>query len=148
MRSVRSFLMISVLSMSLAALASGCAMDVAAEEERGFEADIEVGAPEEAIDETGEAQDTTDVAEAPDDVGGAPDETAATGKPVSDTSSARENGDWCHAVCNNEKTYAGPNVTANCTEWAHMVCHHRNTTLFQAFWCKPGQCGIDVILGG
>jgi len=140
MRSIRSFMMVSFLSIALAGLATGCAMDAAADEELDAEADIEVGTPEEAIDENGEAEETTEVAEAPD-------EAAVKGKP-GDTSSARENGDWCHAVCNNEKTYAGPNVTANCTEWAHMVCHNRSTTLFQAFWCKPGECGIDVILGG
>ncbi len=142
MRSIRSFLMISTVSMALAGLASGCAMDAAAEgEELDAEADIgpELQAPEEAVDETGEAQESADVAEAPD-------ETAVTGKPDS-TSSARENGDWCHAVCNNDKTYAGPNVTTDCTGWSHTVCSNRGTTLFQAFWCRPGDCHIDVILG-
>lgn len=140
MRSIRSFLMVSFVSMSLAGLATGCAMDAAADEELDAEAETEVAAPEGASDEIGGAEDTTEEA-------GAPDEAAVTGKP-GDTSSARENGDWCHANCFNEKVYAGPNVTANCTEWGHLVCHNRNTTLFQAFWCKPGQCAIDVILGG
>lgn len=138
MRSIRSFLMVSFVSIALGGLASGCAMDVGPEEEE-LAADIgpEVEAPEGAVAEAGEAQDTTDEAVAPD-------ETAVKGE--DGTSSARENGDWCHAVCNNDRTYAGPNVTTNCNGWGDMVCAHRGTTLFQAFWCKFGDCWVDVVL--
>jgi hypothetical protein len=146
MRSFRSFLMVSFVSMALAGLAAGCAMDVPAEgeEELGPEAE----ASEEALDEAGEAGETTDVAAAPDqpaDVAGAPDQAADGAKPAN-TSSAREDGSWCHAWCYNGYVYAGPNVTQNCTGWADMVCRHRNTSLYNAYWCYPGVCWIDFIL--
>ncbi len=140
MRSIRSLLMVSFLSMALASLASGCAMDAAAEgEELDPEVAVgdEVGAPEEAVDEIAGAQDVTDVAVAPG-------EAAVKGEPGE--TSARENGDWCHANCYNDRTYAGPNVTANCNGWGDMVCAHRGTTLFRAFWCKFGDCWVDVVL--
>jgi hypothetical protein len=135
MRSTRSFLMVSFVSMALAGMA-GCAMDVPpeGEEELGPEAE----APDESIDEAGEAEQTTDLAEARDEVAGA----SRSGE----TSSAREDGSWCHAWCYNGYVYAGPDVTKNCTGWSEMVCRHRNTSLYNAYWCYPGVCWIDVIL--
>jgi hypothetical protein len=136
--------MVSFVSMALAGLASGCAMDVPpeGEEELGPEAE----APEEVIDEAGEVEEIADVAEAPDEVTEAPDEAAEVAKP-GDTSSARENGDWCHAWCESGYVYAGPDVSANCNSWADMVCRHRGTSLYNAYWCKPWYCHIDFLVG-
>jgi hypothetical protein len=74
--------------------------------------------------------------------GGAPEESfesaEASQEPLaSQEQGARENGDWCFAWCNNGYIYAGPNVTTNCTGWAEMVCRHRGTTLYNAYWAPP-----------
>jgi hypothetical protein len=136
MRTTRSFLMVSFVSMALAGMAA-CAMDVPpeGEEELGPEAE----APDESIDEAGEAEETTELAEAHDEV--------ADVTKHGDTPSARENGDWCHAWCWNGYVYAGPDVSQNCTGWADMVCRHRNTSLYNAYWCKPWSCHIDFLVG-
>jgi hypothetical protein len=46
----------------------------------------------------------------------------------------------------NNVVYAGADVTKNCASWADMVCRHRNTVLYDAYWCLPNGRRVDVIL--
>lgn len=120
MRRVVSLIPVSLFSMVWLALAPGCAMD-------------EEGGPEDELAE-----------EVPEDV--PPEEEGAASK-GDGTSMARENGDWCHARCSFANiVYAGPNVTRNCHDWGHIVCHNRSSELVNAYWCAPLQCRIDAIL--
>ncbi len=96
-----------------------------------------------------EARAATDQAEAPEEVTGeaqADQESHGVTKPDPNTSSANSYGEWCHAWCWNNVVYAGADVTKNCASWADMVCRHRNTSLYDAYWCLPHACRIDVIL--
>ena len=135
MRSIRSSTMISLVSMALMGLAPGCATDAPDGEE-----DLAPAAEE--------AEAATDQ-EAPDEVTGealAGPESDGAAKPDPGTSSANSYGEWCHAWCWNNVVYAGADVTKNCASWADMVCQHRNTVLYDAYWCLPNACRVDVIL--
>ncbi len=134
MRSIRSSMMIAFVSMALMGLAPGCAMDATldGQEELGAAAEDTQAAPDQAAEE------------AP---GQAEADQESAGVAVSDpTSSANEYGEWCHAWCWNNVIYAGADVTKNCASWADMVCRHRNTVLYDAYWCLQGACHYDVIL--
>ncbi len=146
MRRVVSLVPLSLLSMAWLALAPGCAMDA----EEGLEDELTAAeAPDEAVDESApEAAvgDDVEAAAAEEDDAAAEAEAAAT-KGDGNESEARENGDWCHARCNQANiVYAGPDVTRNCHDWGHTVCHHRFAELDNAWWCAPLHCRIDLIL--
>ncbi|MCP3140549.1 hypothetical protein [Pyxidicoccus xibeiensis] len=73
--------------------------------------------------------------------GGAPEESMEPAEVAQEDLASQEqgahNGQWCFSNCYNGLIYAGPNVTQNCTSWAEMVCRHRGTTLFNAYWAPP-----------
>lgn len=119
MRSIRSSMVISFVSMALMGLASGCAMDAP---------------PDGQEEELGPGESEADP------------ESDGVAEPDPGTSSANSYGEWCHAWCWNDVVYAGADVTKNCASWADMVCRHRNTSLYDAYWCLPHGCRVDVIL--
>jgi hypothetical protein len=145
MRRVVSLVSLSLLSMAWLALVPGCAMDA----QEGSEDELVAAEPDEALDESApEPVAEDELAAIPveeDDASAEAEALASKGDGVE--SQARENGDWCHAKCSfADIVYAGPNVTRNCHDWGHIVCHNRSSELVNAYWCAPLQCRIDAIL--
>jgi hypothetical protein len=137
---------LSLLSMAWLALVPGCAMDA----EEGLDDELVAAGPDEVVDksvsEPALEEDDVEAIPVEEDDAAAEAEALAT-KGGGAESEARANGDWCHAKCSfADIVYAGPNVTKNCHNWGHIVCHNRSSELVNAYWCAPLQCRIDAIL--